>query len=270
MRLLSALVLMTGLGLAGPVFFASSVLITEARAQAIEIGGGVQVDAAEGSRVNVRSAPEVRSGNVVATARGGDLLRVEEAAERGSFTWYRVQTLADASPAYQGWIRGDLLRPADLPERTLPEELAETSNRPGSATATAAPDEEIVPYDLRTDWSRNILTLYPAIDGCVDVGSAPPITVLRATARSRGLAEVIMSDAAGRRWDCIIRDTGGTPIRYDPLSGSVFMRDRIAQEPFFSTETERPALDPDCYRFERVIDPSTDAHLGWLYYRTCP
>jgi hypothetical protein len=270
MRLIPAL-LLAWLGLASPLILPEGALIAPASAQSIEVGGGVRVAAAAGSRVNVRGQPEVRPDNVVTVAQGGDLLRVDEAAERGAFTWYRVSTLAGSRPAYSGWIRGDLLAAAALPEPTLPQVLAETVERPAPAEAPEVTEEAgIVPFDMRTDWSRNILTLYPAIEGCVSVGSAPPITVLRATARSRGLAEVIMSDAAGRRWDCVIRETGGTPIRYDPLSGSVFLRDRIAQEPFFSTQEERPGLDPACYRFERVTDPSTDAHLGWLYYRTCP
>ena len=266
MRLVPVL-LLACLGLATPLLLQVAPLIAPALAQSIDVGGGVRVDAAPGSRVNVRSGPEIRPDNAVAAASGGDLLRVEETAERGGFTWYRVATLAGSSPAYRGWIRGDLLTAAELPEPTLPQVLAETTDQP----APSEPSEpEPVPYDMRTDWSRNILTLYPAIEGCVRVNSAPPVTVLRATTRSRGLAEVIMSDAAGRRWDCVIRQTGGTPVRYDPLSGSLYMRDRIAREPFFSTSEERPRLDPACYRFERVVDPASQAHLGWLYYRTCP
>jgi hypothetical protein len=273
MRLAPVLLLLAGIGLADPLtvsgLLPGAALVQPAAAQSIAVGGGVRVDAATGSMVNVRSAPEVQPNNVVARARGGDLLRVEETAQRGNFTWYRIATLDDARPAYQGWIRGDLLAPARLPEPTLPEVLAETADRPTPAAPPATSEPAPTPYELRTDWSRNILTLFPAIEGCVKVNSAPPVTVLRATARSRGLAEIIMSDAAGRRWDCVIRETGGTPIRYDPLSDSVFLRDRIAQEPFFSIEQERPGLDPDCYRFERVIDPATEAQLGWLYYRTC-
>ncbi len=274
MRLAPAFLLLASLGLAGPPLFSGllpgAAVVKLALAQSIAVGGGVRVDAAASSRVNVRSAPEVQPNNVVAQAKDGDLLRVEEASRRGNYTWYRVSTLDDASPAFEGWIRGDLLAAAELPERTLPEVLTETDTQPGSAGSEATTEAGPVPYALRTDWSRDILALYPAIKGCAQLGSAPPITVLRATLRSRGLAEVIMSDAAGRRWDCVIRDTGGTPIRYDPLSASVFLRDRMAKEPFFSAEDERPGLDPACYRFEQVTDPQTEAHLGWLIYRTCP
>ena len=267
MRFVPALLLLASLGIATLPLSPNPVLVKQAGAQSIEIGGGVQVRGAAGIRVNVRSGPEIQPNNVVARARGGDILRVEETTRQGSFDWYRVATPAGTSPAFEGWIRGDLLTASRLLEQTLPEMLAETDERAEPAEPAQA---ERVPYELRTDWSRNILALYPAIEGCVRLNSAPPVTVLRATLRSRGLAEVIMSDAAGRRWDCVIRESGGTPIRYDPLSGSLFMRDRIAKEPFFSTQQERPRLDPDCYRFERVTDPSNEAHLGWLYYRTCP
>jgi hypothetical protein len=277
MRSVPVLLMLASLGLVGPSILSGGLpgtaLVHSAFAQSIEIGGGVRVSGSADARVNVRSTPEVQANNVVAQARGGELLRVDEASQQGAYTWYRVASLADATPVFRGWIRGDLLTAAELPERTLPEVLAETDARAGAdeqAATGEASEPTPVPYALRTDWSRDILALYPAIQGCVELGSAPPITVLRATMRRRGLAEVIMSDAAGRRWDCIIRDTGGTPMRYDPLSGSVFLRDRIAKEPFFSTQDERPGLDPDCYRFERVTEPETEAHLGWLIYRTCP
>ena len=278
MRLASALVLLAGLGAAAFFSTAGRAPVTPAAAQttaaqttaAPAIPGTelVRVETATGAGVNVRSAPDVRPNNVVARASSGDLLRVESTAERDGFTWYRIATLPDASPAYGGWIRGDLLTPVQPAERTLAEVLAETDNRP-SEPITPPTEPAPLPFKLRTDWSRSLLALYPAIEDCVQVNSAPPVTVLRATLRNRGLVDVIMSDSAGRRWDCVIRQTGGTPIRYDPLSGSVYMRDRIAQEPFFSIEEERPRLNSDCYRFERVTDPATEAHLGWLYYRIC-
>lgn len=247
-----------------------------ARAQAITVGGEARVTAQGDRGVNVRSAPQLQSGNVVASARGGDLLRVVEAAERDGYTWYRVESTVGASARFTGWIRGDLLsgvataRPATTPpERTLPEVLAETANGTGEP-ASETDRSEPVPYAQRTDWSRDILRLFPAIEGCVRVNSAPPVTVLRAIMRSRGLAEVIMSDAAGRRWDCVISAQGGTPIRYDPLSGAVFIRDRLASEPFFVTAQERPRLDANCHDLEQVADPTSGLQLGWLYYRTCP
>ena len=270
MRLATALVLLASLGAATLFWSSGRAPVTPAAAQAVAAGGEVRIETATGAGVNVRSSPEVQPNNVVARASSGDLLRVEATAERDGFTWYRIATLPEASPAYGGWIRGDLLTPVQPAERTLAEVLAETDNRPRPAEPITPPTEPAPqPFKLRTDWSRSLLALYPAIEGCVNVNSAPPVTVLRATSRRRGLVDVIMSDSAGRRWDCVIRQTGGTPIRYDPLSGSVYMRDRIAQEPFFSIEEERPRLDSDCYRFERVADPATEAHLGWLYYRIC-
>ena len=197
---------------------------------------------------------------------------MQETAPEGQYTWYRVTTLPGAAEAFEGWIRGDLLTAAALPEPTLPQVLATPvpAADPPDAVQGAGSAPATVPLAQRTDWSRDLLRLFPAIEGCAAVGSAPPITVLRAIGRSRGLAEVIMSDAAGRRWDCVIRETGGTPMRYDPLSGAVYMRDRMGDEPFFAVGEERPALDPACFRFERVTDPRNGDMLGWLYYRTCP
>lgn len=276
MRRALALPLMAGLFLVMLVpallVLATALPIRPAWAQEIAVGEGARVEGAAGTRINVRAAPVIESGNVLAQASGGALVRVLEASPSGAYTWYRVASLPDAATAFEGWIRGDLLRPAALPERTLPEVLAETHAGTDDAAAAAGDGRASVPFDQRTDWSRNLLALYPAIEGCVRVGSAPPITVLRATtgSRNRDIAEVVMSDTAGRRWSCLIDVEGGTPIRYDPLSGSLFLRDRLASEPFFSTAEERPALDPACYRFERVEDPSSSEHLGWLYYRTCP
>lgn len=274
MRPAPALIFLACLGLALATL---SLGAAPAAAQEIALGGGARVEGAASTRVNVRGEPEVAAGNVVAQANGGDLVRVLESAQRGSYTWYRVATLPGAAEVFDGWIRGDLLGTADLPEATLPQLLADPLAGPGAPVLSdeAMPDEEApasTPFDQRTDWSRNLFMLYPAIEGCAKISSAPPVTVLRAAQRShaRDLAAIVMSDAAGRRWSCLIDIGGGTPLRYDPLSSSIFLRDRLASDPFFSLEEERPALDPDCYRFERVESPEDGRHLGWLYYRSCP
>ena len=271
MRAPASWLLITCLLVGVPALVPFPPLVGVALAQAIAKGDGARILGTRDTRVNVRSEPRVQAGNIVATARGGDLLRVRETADEGRYTWYRVATLPGESPSYAGWVRGDLLVAAPVPEPTLSEVLA--TPVPDANPPEKAPAAESVPAPVplaqRTDWSRDLIRLFPAIKGCAAVGSAPPITVLRAIARSRGLAEIIMSDAAGRRWDCVIRDTGGTPIRYDPLSGAVYMRDRMGNEPFFSVGPERPALDPSCFRFEEVADPKGGESLGWLYYRTC-
>ncbi len=273
MRRLPAFLLTACFALAGVSAASLGLGSGPALAQTLEVGGQARV-AASDRGVNVRAQPEVRSGNVVATARDGDVVQVVESAPQGDFTWYRVESLPGAAPAFAGWIRGDLLTAAasadrEPTERTLPEFLAQSAN--GSSQQEPAPTTpEPLPYAQRTDWSRDILRLYPAIEGCVRVNSAPPVTVLRAVLGSRGLTEVVMIDSAGRRWDCVISGAGGTPIRYDPLSGTMFMRDRLATEPFFVLEEERPRFDPACHSFEHVVDPTSGAHLGWLFYRTCP
>ncbi len=199
--------------------------------------------------------------------RAAICLKVVERAELQPFDWFRVETLADAPVVYQGWIRGDLLAPASLPTPApVQAPAAEQSAEVAPASEPAAP----LPLKQRTDWSRDLIKLYPAIRGCVMINSAPPVTVLRSTLRGRGLAEVIMADDAGRRWDCIISDTGGTPIRYDPLSGAPFPAGYISKEPFFQIGAEPPQVDPACHQVERIVDPQSAAHLGWLYYRTCP
>jgi hypothetical protein len=272
MRRSPGFILLASLILAGLLALTAGNLVPSALAQSLEVGGGARVQVPPDSSVNVRGEPRVATGNVVASAGSGDLLQVLDASDQGAFTWYEVETLPNAEPSYRGWIRGDLLTPALLPERTLPEELADVANSPQPPPPEPAQPSDVTPVPLaqRADWSRDLLALYPAIEGCVRVGSAPPFIVLRATMRNRGLAEVIIADSASRRWDCVISADGGTPIRYDPLSAAVFARDRLAIEPFFQVEEERPKLDPNCYRFERIVDPATGAHLGWLYYRTCP
>jgi hypothetical protein len=257
-----------------------------ALAQAFEVGDGVRVAAGLSRRVNVRSEPMVRAGNVVAGASGGDLLRVVELVDQGTYTWYRVETLENAPIDYQGWIRGDLLSPAQLPEAARVEAPAETERQPpveterrlpaevpvGAPTAAPADDDAQpapLPLGQRTDWSRDLLKLYPAIEGCTSIGSAPPFTVLRATLRGRDLAEVIVSDSAGRRWDCVIKASGGTPMRYDPFSGLGLLHGGLGDEPWCRPGPTQPPLDPECYRLERIQHPESGAQLGWLYYRTC-
>lgn len=272
MRRLTAF-LLTGCLATGLVLFAGAGLGERtAFAQSVEVGAGAAVALPADRRVNVRSAPEVQSGNIVASAAGGTLLIVQDAVERDGFPWYLVETLANATVPFRGWVRGDFLRSATLDgaaASTASQGRAQRDAGAARAPATNEPPEPL-PYAQRTDWSRDIIRLFPAIAGCTAVNSAPPVTVIRAVARSRGFVEVMMSDSAGRRWDCVIGEEGGTPIRYDPLSGALFIRDRLATEPYFMVQEQRPALDPDCHRFERVFDPATSAHLGWLYYRTCP
>lgn len=278
MRLVSTILVIAGLA----ALLGGGTRCNTALAQALEAGGGASVATAPGRRVNVRSLPEIEPGNVVAVVLGGDLLRVLEATPRDGFTWYRIETLPGRDPAVTGWIRGDLLNPAalaadlaadlaqpeqPLPEQPLPDHRADTVN---GTTAPPGGDAAVVPYAERSDWSRDILGLHPAIAGCVGVNSAPPVTVLRATARNRGLTEVIMSDSAGRRWDCVISSDGGTPIRYDPLSGAIDISERHADAPTFEIGEARPERDATCYRFERVVQPADGTTLGWLLHRTCP
>ena len=274
MRLATRLLLLAGLAIVSPSLLSIAPGLTSlderAEAQTIEVDSGAQIAVAPGRRVKVRAEPEVRAGNVVATANGGDLVRVVERAEREPFDWYRVESSDDAPVVFQGWIRGDLLTPAALPE-PVPIEIPlapEADPTPGQAPPSSEPAARL-PLNQRTDWSRDLIRLYPAIKGCVSLNSAPPVTVLRSSLRSRGLAEVMMSDDAGRRWDCIISQSGGTPIRYDPLSGSAFPLSNIGNQPFFQVGEERPAVDPDCYETERITNPQNGAQLGWLYHRTC-
>lgn len=240
---------------------ASPVLpVRNVAAQSIEIGQGARVDGGQGTRVNVRREPVVQGGNVVAQTTGGTLLRVTGQERRGSHDWYAVETLADAPTRFAGWIRGDLLVPASLPETVeSPAPAPEPSVRAGAT----------VPLEERDDWSRNLLALMPAIQGCVRIGSAQPLTVHHAMAGGRGLTEVIMTDAASRRWHCVINAAGGTPVRFDPLSNAVFPRERLQRGPFFVTTEVAPQVDPACHVVERIDDPASGAQFGWLYQRTC-
>lgn len=278
MRLATRLLLLASLVFAGPEFLSLAPGLTSldgrAEAQSVQVGGGARVAVAPGRRVNVRAEPEVRAGNVVAGADGGELVRVVERAEREPFDWYRVESHDDAPVVFQGWIRGDLLTPAALPE---PAPIAippaeEDDLAPRSTSDPAPPSSEAaarLPLNQRTDWSRDLIRLFPAIEGCVALNSAPPVTVLRSTLRNRGLADVMMEDDAGRRWDCVISQNGGTPIRYDPLSGSAFPLSYTARQPFFQLGDAPPAVDPACYEIERITNPQSGAQLGWLYHRIC-
>ena len=278
MRFATRLLLLASLVYVSPYLLAmapgATSLDGRAEAQSIEVGGGARIAVAPGRRANVRAEPEVRAGNVLAAVNGGDLVRVVERAEREPLDWYRVESHGDAPIVFQGWIRSDLLTPAALPEPApvaIPLAPADDP-APRSAPDQAPPSSEAaapLPLNQRTDWSRDLIKLFPAIEGCVALNSAPPVTVLRSTLRNRGLADVMMADDAGRRWDCVISQNGGTPIRYDPLSGSAFPLRYAARQPFFLVGDEPPVVDPACYEIERISDPDSGAQLGWLYYRIC-
>ena len=187
MRFLASWFLAAGLAIGGAAIVPIPSLDGAAWAQTIAVGEGARVLGSSDTRINVRAAPRVVSGNIVASTRGGELLEVQEATQEGQYTWYRVTTLPGSAEAFEGWIRGDLLTSAALPEPTLPEVLATPvpAADPPDALRGANGAASTVPLSQRTDWSRDLLRLFPAIEGCAAVGSAPPITVLRAIGRSR-------------------------------------------------------------------------------------
>ena len=230
------------------------------------------IDARKGAKVNVRSSAEVVSGNVSGTAYGGDRATVIATTERPPYTWYRLQS---ENGTFEGWVRGDLVRlippgpggavsatatPTTQPSAT--PQTAEPAAVPTAATSSRGP------LQSRSDWSNSLIELLPAVRSCVSVSSAPPSVALRAFQMQRGLAEVVIRDAADRQWNCIARQTGGTPIRYDPIFSSRILEEASVEPIFVPVGQDRPQGD-ECRDIEVVTDSTSGDDIGWLIYQAC-
>ncbi len=230
-------------------------------AQQTEPVGRAVVTVVPGSRVNVRAAPEVRSGNIVGKATGGQVVEILGSERRGSYIWYRVR---DSEGRFSGWIRGDLLR-------LLPPEKPPAAEPPAAETPSvpAAPADRREQRKRRPafDWSKDLAAMMPAIRGCAAASSARPVVVLIARHLSFGVVDVVLRDAADRVWRCVGPERGGTPIQYDPL-GESQVELLGTPNPEFYFEAEPPPGD-DCHELEPARDPDSGAQLGILRYDIC-
>ncbi|MCB1885843.1 MAG: SH3 domain-containing protein [Geminicoccaceae bacterium] len=238
--------------------------------QAARADGVAVIAARAGAKVNVRGGPEVTGGNIVGQAIGGDRVAVLETAERGQYTWYRVR---GPGGAYEGWVRGDLVaEAADAPAsgRSIEPPSAPPIPTTPSGEATApvvAVHADRPPLASRDDWSRNLIEFYPAISDCLKVSSAQPAVAVKALSLNGGLVDVVVRDAAERRWECIVRVEGGTPLRYDPVTWQLALPQRNT-DPVFTPLTGEPPSG-ECFASEPVTDPASERKLGWLTYRIC-
>ncbi len=244
-----------------PSLFAALFWVAAAagsHAQQSEPVGRAVVTVAPGSRVNVRAAPEVRSGNIVGKALGGQLVEILGSERRGSYVWYRVR---DPDGRFSGWIRGDLLK-IQPPETEPPEQVT-----PPAGEAPAEADTPPAKRRPLFDWSKALPELMPAIRGCAAASSARPVVVLIARKLSFGVVDIVLRDSAERVWRCVGSERGGTPIQYDPL-GEAQVELLGTPNPEFYFETEPPPAD-DCHELEPARDPKSGTLLGTLRYDIC-
>jgi len=235
-----------------------------ARAQEVPPRSTASVAAREGARVNVRSEPAIRSGNVVGVARGGDKVTILATAERPPHDWYMIEA---ADKAYTGWIRGDLIRDVTAAS-TEPEAEAPASMPAEQTEAAAEPEKEWPPYESRRDWTRYMGDYYTAIRDCTRVSSSQPARALKAQPLNRGMINVLVEDASQRVWDCVIRDVGGTPLRFDPLiSAWAFVRDPT--DPVFVLRSAIPPRTDACTEVESFVNPVTGVAVGWIIHNVC-
>ncbi len=210
-----------------------------------------------GSRVNMRSEPEVRPGNIVGKAESGARVEILGSRKRGRYVWYRVR---DPDGGETGWIRGDLLKL--LPPPSTREAEGESSSPPPAPPSR--PPKKIRPA---LDWSKQLAVVLPAIRGCLEQSSAPPGVILSARPLPFDVVDVVLRDAAGRVWRCVGPRKGGLPIRYDPLGPT--QADLLGTpNPEFYMESEPPPPD-SCHELEEARDPATGTRLGMLRYDIC-
>ena len=267
--------------------------------EALAQEGTARIEARAGAKVNVRSSPDVKAGNVVGRAAGMDEVSVLETAQRQTHAWYRVR---GPNGAYEGWIRGDLIADLDLAAQAPAEPAATPAPAPAKAASTPTPapvPAEVIPTPAtpipapatdapkgdaarevappraedpplveRDDWSRYLVDHFAAVRDCLNTSSAQPAAAVKAIPLNRGLVDVVVLDAAARRWECIIKAEGGTPLRYDPMTWQMALPQRSG-DPSFTLAGATPP-EGACFATEPVNDPDNGRQLGWLTYRTCP
>ena len=273
---------------------AAFLLLPSALFAQIADGARARIDAEAGTTVNVRREPAVRSGNIVAAARAGDAVVILESADRGRHVWYR---LSGPNGRYEGWVRGDLvagpladgggaggISVGDLvpvtPSSPMGQDPGETISGgddtvqaaiPGAADAPAtapAPATNWPPFADRTDWTRNLPDLHEPVAVCAQTSSAQPARVLTAFSMARGLVNVLVRDSSLRDWDCIVRLTGGTPLRYDPLTSSGLLHSDRTNPTYLPAQNGRPEENP-CFEVEPFVPEGSGLPAGWILHPTC-
>ncbi len=240
-----------------------AITVPDVLAQQAEPVGSAVVTVAPGTRVNVRAAPEVRAGNIVGKAIGGQRVEILGSERRGNYVWYRVR---DPGGSFTGWIRGDLLtlEPPGTPPAPPPgEEETEPPRAMPEAPLDTTPGKRRPAFD----WSEELPAMMPAIRGCVTASSARPVVVLIARKLSFGVIDIVIRDSADRVWRCVAPERGGIPIRYDPL-GDAQVELLGTPNPEFYMESDPPPPD-ECHELEPARDPRSEERYGTLRYDIC-
>jgi len=255
------------LALFGLVIIVGVIASPPARAQNGESVAAAEARHAEvatrsGVGANLRAAPRVETGNVVGSAANGARVEVLETADQGDYFWYRVRVV---ETRLEGWIRGDLLTPVE----GMAEADSATIEQLKAAEAAGPAEARLPPFEEREDWTRHFFQIYPALESCLKVSSAQPGRALQAKPLRGELVDILVEDGAGRHWQCIIRETGGTPVRFDPLASSRVER-AVQNSPTFITRAEGEPPEEGCTIVEPVSIASAAEPVGWLVHEECP
>jgi hypothetical protein len=273
----------------------------------LAVGTIAKVAGDTGGHVNVRTQPSVAEGVVTGKLDAGDTVTVEEVGGTLARPWYRIvaptgeagwvfgtllqaatdagttaepedqtpdqpaspdtgSTVAATPPAAPAADAAAAAPPAPAPAAsgTAAAKSAATPSAGGAAPTTPVKPEAA---PIPNDWTHMVAKLMPAINSCGQVLAANPLVVTRLYILEPNLAGVRLADNTGRRWECLILQSGGYPIRYEPIAPG--QRPLPGDgNPMFIVAPGTPQND-SCHRSDDLHDPKTGVLLGWRVQVLC-
>ena len=115
------------------------------------------------------------------------------------------------------------------------------------------------------DWARQLPSLLPAIQKCVNDAAVPVAVVIKAWPMNHGMVGVRLHTNQSRQYVCVASHDGMRLDSVHPVSTHEALQEG---NPVFHPSREQPP-SIDCGRLEKII-VEHKLLAGWLQYDPCP